>query len=146
METLERQRDNWENLANRVIEYSLSTEKREEEIWLKDHYQTFLHTNGINRREEGDQLLCRRMAEITAGSCNDAGEQLPRSSAYEVLKIRYWRTGRHYPKNRAACEVFGQALDLDVDEQRDLMINWFNRADRCFGPEDSGNTEYQKRS
>ena len=52
------------------------------------------------------------------------------------LKVRYWRTGRHYPKNRAICESFGQALGLDTHEQHILMTRWFNRSDRCFCPTD----------
>ncbi len=138
MKQLQLQRKELQSLAGKVIAQSLSSEKRVEEQWLNTHYQDFLKRNGIRSRADGDTLLCTRMMEQ-----EDRQKTKVNTGA---LKIRYWRTGRHYPKNRTACEAFGHAMDLDEDDMRYLMTKWFNRADRCFDSEDTPDPEYIKRT
>ena len=120
-------------LAERVIDLTRSEEKREEDIWLAERFGRYLAENGLKNRGEGDLRLYKTMT----------GEEAPAPSA--VLKIRFWRTAKHYPKNREVCEAFGRALQLDPDEERYLMTAWFDRADRCFGPEDVEDPLYRER-
>ena len=131
------QKGDLKTLAGQVIRLSRSSDKRSEELWLRERYQDFLRRNGMRNRADGDKLLARRIRKD-----NGAGENV---SSTEVLKIRYWRTGRHYPKNRAACEAFAKALELDEQERHYLITEWFNRSDQSFGPEDAASEEYLKR-
>ena len=137
MEEFQVNRQRLQILAEQVIDMSLSVEKREEELWLEDCYHRFLRKSGAKSREEGDLLLSQRMAGV-------AGKAMPESSS-AGLKIRYWRTGRHYPKNRAVCRAFGQALGLDAQERLFLMTRWFNRSDRCFEQKDIKDKVYLER-
>lgn len=137
MEEIHLNRKDLQSLAGQVISLSISSEKREEDLWLCDRYQDFLRKSGAKSREEGDLLLSQKMTEIAGAAMSD--------SPSAGLKIRYWRTGRHYPKNRAICVTFGQALGLDTHEQYVLMTCWFNRSDRCFCPKDLADPVYQYR-
>jgi len=133
-------RQNQEDLF-RIAEHSAnlmsSAGKRAEENWLEEIYLQFLCKNGIRTRAEGDERISRIMSELR-GDSNTQKES-------DLIKIRYWRTGKHYPRNRAICVLFGQALGLEEADQRRLMMEWYNRADRVFEAEDMGDKTYMRR-
>lgn len=126
-----------QTLAMRVIERSQSPEKRPETVWLEARYRLFLSANGLRNFRDGDALVSRRMSEGSGISASN--------NPSAILKVRYWRTGRHYPKNRAVCEAFGRALGLDEREHLILLTDWFDHADRSFGPAEASDPEYLRR-
>ncbi len=128
-------------LAGSVIALTFSNEKRVEDLWLLERFKTFMKKNGVRRLADGDVLLWRLMQQIMSGDII-AAEDVPASAA---LKVRYWRTGRHYPKNRGICEVFGKALGLDKNEMNYLITAWFNRSDKVFDNAEDTDPEYLRR-
>lgn len=52
----------------------------------------------------------------------------PPEKASDALKIRYWRTGHHYPANRQVCASFARALGLDEQESRWLLTAWMDKS------------------
>ena len=101
----------------------LGEEDRPETLWLKTVYDRFRKESRLGRKSEADSLLYNRMYS-----------RPPRTES-EVLKIRYWRTGRHIPGNRSQCAAFGRALGLSEAEQTYLLRGYFDRADMIFDPE-----------
>ena len=87
----------------------LGEEDRPETLWLKTVYDRFRKESRLGRKSEADSLLYNRMYS-----------RPPRTES-EVLKIRYWRTGRHIPGNRSQCAAFGRALGLSEAEQTYLL-------------------------
>lgn len=61
--------------------------ERPEVQWLKEKYQEFMRREGIGGKEEADKCIYRRMY----------GKEPVKQQ--DILKIRYWRTGRHLPVN-----------------------------------------------
>ncbi len=49
--------------------------------------------------------------------------------ASDTLRIRYWRTGQHYPVNHATALAFAKALELTEEETRWLIQSWMNKRD-----------------
>lgn len=49
-----------------------------------------------------------------------------------VLKIRYWRTGRHVPANRETALLFAGALELSAEDTAWLITAWLDRALVCY--------------
>ncbi len=131
-------KSNLQVLAGQVISRSLSGERRAECIWLEERFEEFLKKSGLSSRNRGDELICRRMAEALGRKADQIADR-------DILRIRFWRTGRHYPRNRILCRTFGDAMALDEEEQRMLMTAWFDRADRCFSREDTEDPVYRSR-
>ena len=134
---MQQQRNHLHTLAGKVIDLSLSNETRSEVLWLQERYQDFLKASGLKNRRQGDMLLAQRMNASPGSPAEISGTA--------VLKVRYWRTGKHYPKNRDGCAAFGQALGLNAEDRRFLMTDWFNRSDMSFTPEDIQSAEYLQR-
>lgn len=63
----------------------------------------------------------------------------------EILKIRYWRTGRHKPQSREQCLELTRALELEPEEARYLLQFYYDAADQVFTEEDLDNPVYQER-
>ena len=53
----------------------------------------------------------------------------------DILKIRYWRTGRHLPVNHRQCVAFGRALGLDGEEMRYLLQGYYDGCDEVHEEE-----------
>ena len=85
MEEIHLNRRDIQSLARQVISLSLSSEKREEELWLCDRYQDFLRRSGAKNCEEGDLQLAQRMAEIAGTTMSDSP---PRRSESPLLAYR----------------------------------------------------------
>lgn len=92
---------NWDAL----VEQCLKKEKelRPELLWLQKMYERFCEREGAVKKGEADRILYQRMY----------GKNPEKSS--DLLKIRYWRTGRHLPANREQCRRFGEALGLEKE-------------------------------
>jgi len=137
-------------LAERTAQLSFSSEKRAEELWLEKQYQHFMTENAIRTRAEADVEISRRMTllspKLAARSDQKVYADQIAQASQDVLKIRYWRTGRHYPQNRETCELFGKALGLSAADERRLMTEWFNHADRIFEDASSEDETYRERA
>ncbi len=105
------------------------TEERPEVKWLKEKYQRLYHMSGHPGKARMDAVIYERMH----GSMPDKES--------DILKIRFWRTGRHLPVNREQCIRFGQALEMSDDEMKYLIQNYYDRSDHVF---ESGKTEAWK--
>ena len=90
----------------------MSEKVRPEVIWLSDVYDWFRERKGIRRKADADILISERMHGISA-----------------LLKVRYWRTGKHIPLNREQCQKLGMALELDENEMRSLLQRYYDRTD-----------------
>jgi len=82
---------------------------------LKELYEKRRAACGLNRADMDAFLYERIHGEAP-------------SNATEPLKLRYWRTGHHYPANRQICLDFARALELDEKETRWLMTAWMDRS------------------
>ena len=92
--------------------------------------------------EEGERPELRRLKEIY--ECKRAeygiGKAAMDALLYEricgslpqkpsdTLKLRYWRTGRHYPVNREVCTALARALELEDEGSRWLLTAWMDRS------------------
>lgn len=97
--------------------------ERPEVQWLKEKYQEFMRREGIAGKEEADRCIYKRMY----------GEMPAKKQ--DILKIRYWRTGRHLPVNHRQCEAFGRALGLDGEEMRYLLQGYYDGCDEVHEEE-----------
>lgn len=109
------------------------SEPREEQVWLNEQYERFYEAHDCHSRQECDSLLY----ELTFH------EKADRSAAGQ--KIRFWRSGRYFPRSRKVCEAFADALSLSEEERLYLIRNWFERSDRAFSRSDLSDPEYRKR-
>ena len=105
----------------------------DEVVWLREKFDSFGAKYGMARRQDIDQLIFQKMY----GRCPDKESQL--------LKIRYWRTGRHKPQNREQCLELGRALELDEAETLYLLQSYYDGADLIFSEADGENPVYQAR-
>lgn len=96
---------------------------RPEKLWLDGMVSLFMEKYRISDKAELDALLYTRMYGRTPGQS-------------DILKIRYWRTGRHIPSKREDYVYFGEALDLSDSGMRYLIQMYFNRCDLCFSREE----------
>ena len=119
--------------ADAILQKTRATENlRSETIWLQDQYERF-RTQCALSKAECDQLLYEKtFAE-------------PASRSSHVQRIRFWRTGRFFPKNRTVCLAFAKALELSAEETDYMLRAWFDRSDRCFAERDADDPVYQKR-
>lgn len=97
--------------------------ERPELLWLKEQYEHFLRKEKVSGRRAADRCLYERIY----------GRAPEKES--DILKIRYWRTGHHFPVNLTTCMAFGQALRLDGEKQRFLMQGYYDSCDRIFETE-----------
>ena len=111
----------------------LSEGERPEKQWLREVYDRFRQENGGMGKAAADELLYRKIFGVDPKKQTD------------ILKVRYWRTGRHFPAGREQGEALGRALGLTADEQRFLMQGYFDRSDRVFGPE-TADAVYRERA
>lgn len=110
-----------------------SQKKRPELIWLQDKCERFMKENNLSRKAELDEQIFVRMYG-----------RLPKGSS-DILKIRYWRTGRHVPANRQQCLEYGRALNLNPEEIRTLIVWYYDRSDRVFTEDHKQDPEYISR-
>ena len=96
-----------------------SAAPRPEKTWLDRKCLRFMNDYHIENRAELDRVLYTRIFE-----------REPDSSG--ILKVRYWRTGRHNPSNRAWCIRFADALMLNAEEKLFMIQNYFERCDEVF--------------
>ena len=105
----------------------------DEIVWLQEKFDSLGMKYGMERRQDIDRLVFQKMT----GNCLVKDSQL--------LKIRYWRTGRHKPQSRQQCFEFGRALELDQNENCYLLQGYYDGADMIFGEADTQNPVYQSR-
>lgn len=125
-------RADWNLLVDRCLEKE--KEPRPELLWLQEMYRRFCARVGTTKKEEADVLLYQRMY----------GKRPEKSS--DILKIRYWRTGRHLPANRDQCRRFGDALGLEEEERKYLFQVYWDRCDQVFYPEEPKGDVYVERT
>lgn len=118
MEKIKRQ---IKDLADECLE--AGKQERPENLWLREMYERFRKEAGGSGKAETDALIYYRMYGKNPGKSSD------------TLKIRYWRTGRHFPSGRETCTEFGKALNLAEAEQKYLMQAYFDRSDCVFKEE-----------
>lgn len=106
------------DLARECI--SLSSRERTELQWLKARYENIQNKYHFKTRHETDLFLYEKMY----------GRNPDKSS--ELLKIRYWRTGKHTPLNREQCLLFGKALELSPEDMRFLIQGYYDRSLEIF--------------
>ena len=114
-----------ERLAVQCME--LGYRERPEVVWLKARYLDFMDREGIHARGDADRCLYERMY----------GKAPERQQ--DILKIRYWRTGRHLPVSHMQCTAFGRALGLSREEMRYLLQGYYDSCDTIFEEEPPDN-------
>ncbi len=82
---------------------------------LKELYEKRRAACGLNRADMDAFLYERIHGEAPSNST-------------EPLKLRYWRTGHHYPANRQICLDFARALELNERDTRWLMTAWMDKS------------------
>ncbi len=111
----------------------LSQRERPEVEWLKTVYTRFLKSHLLSGKMEADKLIYEKMYAKSPSKPSD------------ILKIRYWRTGRHVPGNRKQCLDFGRALGLSDIEMKYLIQGYYDRCDEVFKRESNHSELYRRR-
>lgn len=106
--------------------------QRSETRWLQHKYERFRSRYALSKTECDQFLYEKTFAE-------------PASRSSHAQRIRFWRTGRFYPRNRTVCLSFAKALELSAEETDYMLRAWFDRSDRCFAERDADDPVYQKR-
>ncbi|MCD8143226.1 MAG: tetratricopeptide repeat protein [Clostridiales bacterium] len=101
----------------------LRSEARPEIVQLNEIYDSLRQKAGGLSKKAADALLYQRMYGAP-----------PRSDS-DILKIRFWRTGRHAPHRRDECIAFGRALGLEEEELTRFLLRYYDRADQVFETE-----------
>ncbi|MBR0399111.1 MAG: hypothetical protein IJI10_12770 [Eubacterium sp.] len=109
-----------------------SREARPERDLLIQLYERQKNRYGVFRKTDFDRILAEKMYQNAV-------------SGSAILKIRYWRTGRHIPADREQVLRFGQALGLEAEEQNWLMQSWADKSDRVFMKSDTEVSLYRCR-
>ena len=106
----------------------LNIQDRSELKWLQSHHMHIQKKYHLKNKQDTDLFLYNRMYG-----------HAPKKPS-EVLKLRYWRTGRYTPVNREQCVLLGKALELSSEEYTYLLQNYY---DRCLDvyDADSASTE-----
>lgn len=96
-----------------------------EDQWIQEMFDRLRVKYGLPGRMETDLFVSRRLDEN-------------RESAQ--LKVRYWRTRRHLPRNREQCIRLGRALELSDVEMAVLLQRYYDGSDfefrrNCQDPE-----------
>ena len=117
-----------------LIRQAADPEQKSPELrWLADRFEDVGRNLSITRKGEIDELVLRRLQ--SEAPCTKT----------QVLKVRYWRTGRHKPKNRAECLHLGQVLELDDEQMLYLIQHYYDSADMIFDKSDRDHPLYQER-
>lgn len=112
----------------------LSNQMRPELQWLNLRYRNIQDKYHLKNKQQTDLYLYQSMYHQTPP--NPAG----------ILKIRYWRTGRHVPINRDQCLLFGEALELSPEDMQFLIQGYYDRSLEIYNPDDhSSDSLYLKR-
>ena len=106
--------------------------ERPELAWLKEKYKEYMQRNEFYSRQEAD---CQLFRDIF-------GKDALRASSF--LKIRFWRTGHHFPGSHQICYNFGQALDLNAQDCTYLLQGYYDSCDLFF-EKDNKIPVYQQR-
>lgn len=106
--------------------------ERPELTWLEEKYKKYMQYNGLSSRQEADRQLYKDIFGKDALSTTD------------ILKIRFWRTGHHFPSSHQTCYNFGQALDLNAQDCTYLLQGYFDSCDTFF-EKDTKSPVYQQR-
>lgn len=88
-----------------------------EDQWIKKMFDRIRAKYNLPGRMETDLFVSRRLDE------NGESAQ---------LKVRYWRTRRHLPKNREQCIRLGEALELSDVEMAILLQCYYDSSDYEF--------------
>lgn len=94
----------------------LGCKERPEQARLKEIYEAKRASYGLGRGDM-DKLLFERTFH-----------RMPERTS-DTLRIRYWRTGLHYPVNHAAALAFAKALELTEEETLWLIQSWMDKRD-----------------
>lgn len=100
---------------------------------MQEQFDALGTTYGLSRRGDVDRLIFQKLYG-----------RLPKKES-EILKIRYWRTGRHKPQSREQCLELGRALELDKEKSLYLIQAYYDGADLIFSEADVENPVYQSR-
>lgn len=100
----------------------LSSQKRPELQWLNLRYRHIQDKYQLKNKQETDLHLYKAMYH-----------QTPLNHS-ELLKIRYWRTGKHVPINREQCLLFGKALELSPEDMQFLIQGYYDRSLEVYDP------------
>ncbi len=115
--------DTMTHLAHSCI--ALKQSERPELQWLNEKYQKLIQQVGLKNRGAADQYIYAQIYHK------------PPENLQDIIKIRYWRTGRHLPVNYALCAAFGKAMHLDDAGQRFLMQGYYDSCDQMYAEEPS---------
>ena len=96
---------------------ALGKEPSFEDLWIQEMFDRITVKYGLAGRMETDAFIARRL-------CAEG-----RSAQ---LKIRYWRTRRHLPKNREQYIRLGKALELSDEEMTVLLQRYYDSSDYEF--------------
>ena len=115
-------------LAQAII--SREPRRRPETDWLQRKADRLAEQEAIQSRMETDCLIYEKMYARAP-------------SKTEIVKIRYWRTGRHLPSDREETLAFAKALGLDRRETDYLLQACMEKSDRVFNaPPEEGDAAY----
>lgn len=112
----------------------LGKQERPELIWLKEKCRLIQEKYQLRTKSDTDTWLYRKMY----------GRSPDRES--DLLKIRFWRTGRHLPLNRRLCLLFGEALELSPEEMRYLIQNYYDHSLYLFSDTADFSTELYRKN
>ncbi len=104
--------------------------ERPELSWLRSIYDRFRADCGLSGKSEADRLIFEKMYSRT-----------PEKDS-EILKIRYWRTGRHVPSNREQLLDFGRALEMESPEMDYLVRAYYDKSRWIFDKDSMESREY----
>lgn len=124
--------DDMTRLAMECI--SLGGRPRPELRWLNCRYDRVKKRCGLRSKTETDKLLYERMYG-----------RAPKKDS-EVLKLRYWRTGKCMPGNREHCLLFGKALELSETEMEFFVQQYYDRGMELYDAvSDAADPAYRER-
>lgn len=98
----------------------LSEKPRPEVLWLQEKFERLQKNNELKSKIDADRLVFERMYGH------------PPEKISNMLKIRYWRTGRSTPSNRAQCLLLAEALELSETERKDMLHGWCDLSTDCY--------------
>ena len=119
------------NLAAECSKFQ-KTERAELE-WLKQKHLHFMRMYRFTNKKTADIFLYRQIYGRDPKTEND------------LLKLRYWRTGRHLPVSHELCSAYGKALRLDKAGQTYLLQGYYDSCDRLYETENMQDPLYRKR-
>lgn len=109
-----------------------SCAERPELTWLKKSYEALRKKYGLEKAAM-DALLYERIFGA------------PPSKPSDTIKIRYWRTGQHYPVSRELCAAFAHALELNEEERLLLLLSWMDKSADLYTEPPSGDDDCYRR-